>query len=192
MIQTIQITCEGTHPLILHRYTLAELLSMWGGAVSLRHECEAIPYYDDDDRLVVPRPILQAVLTRAAHTIGLELTPKRRLVPGMRLAQKSYPLVRRDKQPARLEVSARTGNGARVFSRLESITCVLPRFDHWRFDVEIELGEAMDWRVARRIWDMAGRLGIGDNAPRLGQFVIQHWSWKTQSKRRTLRERMSR
>lgn len=190
MTETIQILCEGTKPMILHRYTLRELLSMWDHSLPLRAQCDELPYYDGDHP-VLPRAVLQAVLTRSAYAVGVDLTKKRRLIPGLRIVEPMAPLLDRDDNPANVEVDARTGNGARTFRRIESVTCVLPRFDRWRFRVQIQLGANFDWRLARKIWDTAGRLGIGDGAPGLGQFIIQSWSAVSPSRRRSMRERIS-
>ena len=191
MTQRIQIICEGIKPLILHRYTLHELLSMWDGSLPLREHSDATIYYDPETGdPAIPRAIIQAVLTRAAKTIGLDLTEKRRLIPGLRLVERFSPIVTRDGAPADFEVDARTGNGARSFRSLESISCILPRFDRWRFTVKAELGATLDWRVARRIFDTAAQLGIGDGNPRLGQFTIQAWDAVRQS-RRSMREQLA-
>lgn len=187
----IKVTCEGTAPLILHRYSLEELLALWNLALPLRDECDRLPYYDDRNRVVIPRAILQANLTRAARTIGLELTPKRRLIPGLRILDRSCPIFWRDKKEAYMAIAVRAGNGSRTFAKLEGISFVLPRHDRWRFCCTVELGEDFGWRLARRIWNAAGRLGIGDSTPRLGTYIVQQWERTSHRRAPSIRQRLS-
>lgn len=172
----VRITCEGTSPLILHEYTVRELLSMWDGSMPLRDHAEGTIYLDGDRNAAIPRAVIQSVLTRSARVSGIALTPKRRLVPGLRMIAPFATIVDRQGRPVKPAVDPRTGDGRRGFRRVSSITCVLPRFDRWRFVVDVELGDAIDWRAARRIWDTAGRFGLGDGSPKLGRFVVQSWA----------------
>ena len=183
----IEITIQGTSPLLMNRFTGENEVKVSNGMSTVqigkkgtpREQAEKKAYKDDKGNLYLPAPNIYAAIIAAGrfHKAGKEklTTKKTSLIPaGIFMLDTVVPL-----NTKHFEVDSRSvvipATGGRIM-------CHRPRLDNWACTFHLEIDEAMfDGKFVRLLVDDAGRkIGIGDFRPErkgpFGRFVVIKWT----------------
>jgi hypothetical protein len=195
MIEEIQVTIEGTTPLLCNRFTDAAAMSASSGSRSSaigekgtpREQAEKKLYLGADGRLIIPQPNLFRCIIDAGKYFkagkSKVTTIKSSLIPScVDIRVVEIPI--RHADPWEVDTRA-----VRIPSTGGRILCHRPSFNDWALDFTVYLDtEIMTVKLLREIVDAAGkRIGLGDFRPDckgpFGKFVVT--SWVVESQRAT-------
>jgi|SRR6185312_13199586 len=189
-MQTVQVTIEGTTPLLMNKFTDAAALALTAGTSTVmagnkgtpREQAERKLYLDERGVLHVPgtnifRAIIDAGVFHKAGRTKIT-TQKSSLVPAaVALIELTCPVRGPDGDP-KWEVDSRSvvipSTGGRIMAHR-------PRLDHWSisFTLEIDTGMFAVPLVRQLVDDAGKRIGLGDFRPArkgpFGRFVVTKW-----------------
>lgn len=189
-MQTINVTIEGTTPLLMNKFTDAAALAVSGNTSTVltgnkgtpREQAERKLYVDEHGVLHIPGPnIFRSIIDAGTfHKAGKTkiTTQKSSLVPAaVALLELTCPLRGPDGEP-KWEVDSRSvvipSTGGRVMAHR-------PRLDRWSlsFTLEIDTGMFAVPLVRQLVDDAGKRIGLGDFRPSrkgpFGRFVVVGW-----------------
>jgi hypothetical protein len=188
-METIEVTIEGTTPLLCNRFTDEAAMAATGGnrinaaagdKGTPKEQAEKKLYRGVDDVLVIPSPNLFRCIIDAGTFFkagkSKVTTQKSSLIPAC-VSIPSVEVVIEHTDPWEVDTRA-----VRIPSTGGRILCHRPCFHDWRLTFEIELDtEFMQAKLLREIVDAAGkRIGLGDFRPSckgpFGKFVVVKWS----------------
>ena len=195
-METIQVTIEGTTPLLMNKFTDANALAVSGGSSAVmtgnkgtpREQAERKLYLDEHGTLHVPGTnIFRAIIDAGTfHKAGKSkiTTQKSSLVPAaVALVELTCPLRGPDGEP-KWEVDSRSvvipSTGGRIMAHR-------PRLDRWSvsFTLEIDTGMFAVSLVRQLVDDAGKRIGLGDYRPArkgpFGRFVVTKWATEKRS-----------
>lgn len=188
-MKTINITIEGTTPLMLQRFTDEAQMSATNGtrasavgdsAGSPLEQAESRLYKDEYDQPVIPGPNLFACIIAGGKffksgkskvtTMKSSLIPACATISEIVIPIESTGGWQVDTRPVRIP-----STGGRILRHR-------PMFQDWRLSFSVEIDESvMGVRLFREIVDAAGsRVGLGEFRPDckgpFGKFVIVSWA----------------
>jgi hypothetical protein len=192
-METVQVTIEGTTPLLMNKFTDAAALQVSGGTSTVmagnkgtpREQAEKKLYLDERGILHIPgtnifRAIIDAGVFHKAGRTKIT-TQKSSLVPAaVALVELTCPVRGPDGEP-KWEVDSRSvvipSTGGRVMAHR-------PLLDHWSisFTLEVDTGMFAVPLVRQLVDDAGKRIGLGDFRPArkgpFGRFVVTKWEAK--------------
>jgi hypothetical protein len=189
-METVNVTIEGTTPLLMNRFTDEAAAKVSGGTSAVmagnkgtpREQAEKKLYVDERGTLNIPGPnIFRAIIDAGTfHKAGKSkiTTQRSSLVPAaVSLVELACPIKGPDGTP-KWEVDSRSvvipATGGRVM-------CHRPRVDAWRISFTLEIDtDLFTVQLVRQLLDDAGkRIGLGDFRPSrkgpFGRFVVVAW-----------------
>jgi hypothetical protein len=191
-METIEVSIEGTTPLLLNRFTdEAAMASTSGNRISAaagdkgtpREQAEKKLYRGVDGKFVIPSPNLFRCIIDAGTFFkagkSKVKTQKSSLIPAC-VSVPSVEILIESTDPWEVDTRA-----VRIPSTGGRILCHRPSFHDWRLSFELELDtEFMTVKLLREIVDAAGkRIGLGDFRPAckgpFGKFVVTSWATQT-------------
>ena len=184
----IDVTIEGTTPLICNRFTDEAAMSASSGnrmaAVgdkgSPREQSEKKLYLGTNGKPMIPQPNLFRCIIDAGTFFkagkSKVTTQKSSMIPAcVEIHGVELPLEHKD--PWQVDTRA-----VRIPSTGGRILCHRPSFNDWRIKFTMEVDTSMiTTKLAREIVDAAGkRIGLGDFRPSckgpFGKFVVTQWN----------------
>lgn len=188
-MRTINVTIEGTKPLLLNRFTDAAQqaatsgtrIATIGDKGSPREQAEKKLYVSaQDDSLVMPTPNLFSCLMAGGKFFKLGrskvTTQKSSLLPGCAEIEDVEVLIEsKDGWDVDTRAVRIPATGGRVLAHR-------PCFNDWRISFVLQIDtDLMPIKLMREIVDAAGkRIGLGDFRPDckgpFGRFVVVHWA----------------
>ena len=191
-MRTIQITIEGTTPLLMNKFKDAATQALKRGSSNAvrarqnlepRDAAETKLYQDENGTIHIPGPNLFRAFIDAGTFIkigkGKMTTQKTSLVPaGMAIIELACPLSRPDGAALTWEVDERSVVNPATGGRMMAYR---PRFERWQLSLTVEFDpEMFNEQLVRELVDHAGkRIGLGDFRPSrkgpFGKFVVTRW-----------------
>ena len=188
-MKSIQITIEGTTPLICNRFTDEAQMGAESGtrpAITsgkgspLEQAQKKLYYSTDGDTLIIPQPnMFRCIIDSGAYfKVGKSkiTTQKSSLIPaGLEIEGTEIPII--SQEPWRVDTRA-----VRIPSTGGRIPCHRPMFDSWSLSFVINIDTDMfEPKLVRELIDCAGkRIGLGDFRPSckgpFGKFVVKSWN----------------
>lgn len=184
----IDVTIEGTTPLLCNKFTDAAAMSATSGnrmsAVgekgTPREQAEARLYIGHDDKPIIPQPNLFRCLIDAGTFFkagkSKVTTQKSSMIPAcVEIHGVELPILHKEAW----QVDTRA---VRIPSTGGRILCHRPSFNDWQIKFTMSVDTSMiTVKLAREILDAAGkRIGLGDFRPAckgpFGKFVVTHWA----------------
>jgi hypothetical protein len=189
-MDTINVTIEGTTPLLMNKFTDAAAVALAAGTSAVmagnkgtpREQAEKRLYVDESGVLHVPgtnifRAIIDAGVFHKAGRAKIT-TQKSSLVPAAVALVELVCPIRVDGGEPKWEVDSRSvvipSTGGRVMAHR-------PRLDRWAISFTLEIDTGMfSTSLVRQLVDDAGkRIGLGDFRPArkgpFGRFVVVKW-----------------
>lgn len=186
-MKTINVTIEGTTPLLCNRFadaaqmaaTSGNRLAVVGDKGTPREQAEARLYAGHDGKPMIPQPNLFRCLIDAGkyfkHGKSKVTTQKTSLIPAcVEIGGLELPITH--KEPWTVDTRA-----VRIPSTGGRILCHRPCFHDWKLSFTINVDtEMLSPKLLREIVDAAGkRVGLGDFRPDckgpFGKFVVTSW-----------------
>jgi hypothetical protein len=186
-MKIVNVTIEGTTPLLCNRFTdAAQMKATSGNASTLTgdkgspmEQAEAKLYLGHDDKPMIPQPNLFRCLIDAGKYFkagkSKVTTQKSSIIPAcVEIDGIEIPI--QHKEPWQVDTRA-----VRIPSTGGRILCHRPSFNDWRLSFTIRVDtELMSAKLLREIVDAAGRrVGLGDFRPDckgpFGKFVVVEW-----------------
>lgn len=186
-MKTIEVTIEGTTPLICNRFGDAAAMQATTGTRAAGNGDKGTPreqatgklYVGQNGQPTIPQPNLFRCLIDGGKFFesGEEkvTTQKTSLIPAcVEIAGVEIPIVHREPW----EVDTRA---VRIPSTGGRILCHRPSFNDWRLSFEVTVDtDILTVRLLREIFDASGkRIGLGDFRPAckgpFGKFVVAAW-----------------
>jgi hypothetical protein len=186
-MKNVNLTIEGTTPLLCNKFTDAAQMSATSGnrmsAVGDRgtplEQAESKLYIGHDDKPMIPQPNLFRCLIDAGTFFkagkSKVTTLKTSMIPAcVEINGLELPLLH--KEPWTVDTRA-----VRIPSTGGRILCHRPSFNDWRIAFTIGIDtEMLSIKLLREIVDAAGkRIGLGDFRPAckgpFGKFVVNKW-----------------
>jgi hypothetical protein len=183
----IEVTIEGTTPLLCNRFTDAAAMAASSGTRMAavgekgtpREQAEKRLYIGHDGKPIIPQPNLFRCLIDGGSFFkagkSKVTTQKSSLIPAcVEIQGIELPLVSRE--PWQVDTRA-----VRIPSTGGRILCHRPSFNDWKITFTMAVDtEMMTVKMAREILDAAGkRIGLGDFRPAckgpFGKFVVTSW-----------------
>jgi hypothetical protein len=187
IMKTVQISIEGTTPLLCNKFTDAaqmaatngNRLAIVGDKGSPREQAEARLYIGHDGKPMIPQPNLFRCIIDAGkffkHGKSKITTQKSSLIPAcVEIDGLELPIEHRD--PWMVDTRA-----VRIPSTGGRILCHRPCFHDWKLSFTLHVdSEMLSVKLLRELIDAAGkRIGLGDFRPDckgpFGKFVVTRW-----------------
>jgi len=191
-VRTIQITIQGTTPLLCNRFTdEAAMKASSGSAVvavgdkgSPKDQADKKLYRDESGKLVIPQPNLFRCILDGGKFFkagkSKVTTQKSSLIPAcLSIDALTIPIDHKDPWSVDTRPVRIPATGGRIL-------CHRPVFNDWALSFTVELDtEILSPKVLRDIVDAAGkRIGLGDFRPDckgpFGKFVVTRWAEEAQ------------
>ena len=186
-MKTINVTIEGTTPLLCNRFadaaqmaaTNGNRLSVVGEKGTPREQAEIRLYVGHNGKPMIPQPNLFRCLIDAGkffkHGKSKVTTQKTSLIPAcVEVDGLELPIVH--KEPWMVDTRA-----VRIPSTGGRILCHRPCFQDWKLSFSVHIDtDMLSPKLLREIVDAAGkRVGLGDFRPDckgpFGKFVVTNW-----------------
>lgn len=175
MPTSIDVTIEGTVPLLQHRFPeepVEKKTTKKTGRIDYEAEGELSLYQLDDGTIYQPATHIEQSMVRGATSFQIPGKGKLTYKSLFQAAVFVEPDCIEHKKPKWImDKRAVIVNRARVWR-------YRPRFDEWALDFSIVvLDEQLAPEVVREVLDQAGSfVGIGDFRPKFGRFSVTSWA----------------